>query len=136
MNFLTVKRNRKSYFDQKERQQRTSRLQLRQYYSLLSNNFETKYGLKIKKIQFTDETRSNDKIEIDILDNHEKLSTEHINIYKAKESTYLSNKSFQEFIDSGANFPSLFKAQKFQFKLNSLFEAKSNTKGFFFQSRT
>ena len=98
----------------------------------MSTNFELKYGLKIKKIQFVDEHRSFNDIEIDIMGNNEELTNDRINIYKAKESTNLSNKSFEEFIRSGANFPSLFTVQKFQLRLNGLFEPLSNTKGFYF----
>lgn len=53
-------------------------------------------------------------------------------IYKTKELTNLSDKSFQQFIDSGANFPTLFTAKKYQIRLNNIFKAQKNSKGYFF----
>lgn len=135
MNYLTVKRNRKTYFKQKDRQQRTSRFQLQEYYNFIASDFENKYGLKIKKIELVDETRRVDEVEIAILQNHEELTTQKLNMYKAKEITNLSDRSFVKFIDYGAYFPSLFTTKKYQLRLNGLFQVKCNTKGYYFDPR-
>lgn len=127
-----VTKPRKSYFKVGERQKMKSRAELRNYYNLISTDIENRYGLKIKKIEFIDKARASNAIDLDILDNHETLTNKKIEIYKAKESTNLSDKSFQKFFDSGANFPTLFTAKKYQLRLNSMFETKINSKGYYF----
>ena len=136
MRFICGKRStkpRKTYFNVGERQKMKSRAELRNYYNLISADIETRYGLKIKKIEFIDKARTTNAIDLVIFDNHESLTNNKIEIYKAKESTNLSDKSFQKFFDSGANFPTLFTAKKYQLRLNSLFETKINSKGYYFE---
>lgn len=125
-------RPRKNYFDSSERSKRRARAELQQYYDNFSTNFERRYGLKIKRIEFVDKDCSTDKIDLVILNNCDSIISKDIMIYKAKESTNLSDKSFQHFVEAGANFPTIFKAKKFQLKLNSVFKTYGNSRGYYF----
>ena len=128
-----ITKPRKSYFNVGERQKMKARAELWDYYNLISSDYERRFGLKIKKIELIDQTRSlNTKLDLVILSNNETLTNKHIDIYKTKEETYLSDRSFQKFFDSGANFPTLFTVKKYQLRLNNVFKIFSNTKGFYF----
>lgn len=127
-----VTRPRKNYFNLVERSKRATRVELRNYYNHISSGFEEKCGLKLKKIELIDKNRPTDDIEIRIIENQERLTNKDIELYKTKETTNLADKSFQKFIDSGANFPTLFKTKKYQLRLNNVFKVYNNEKGYFF----
>lgn len=126
---------RKSYFSVGERQKMKVRAELRDYFSLISSDYEQKFGFKIKKIELIDQTRPLNKLDLVVINNHETLTNKHIDVYRTKEVTNLSDKSFQKFFDSGANFPTLFTVKKYQLRLNNVFEIFSNTKGYYFNPK-
>ena len=123
---------RKSYFNVGERQKMKSRAELRGFYRLLSSDFERRYGLKVNKIELIDRERASGEIEINIIDNEQTLINKHIEIFKTKETTNLSDHSYLQFYYSGADFPSLFTIKKYKLRLNSLFETFNNPKGYYF----
>lgn len=130
--FTKVTKPRNSYFKVGERQKMKTRADLRYYYKLISSDFEKKYGLQIKQIELIDKTREINNIELIIINNHENLSKKSIDIYKTKEKTNLSDKAFQQFYESGADFPTLFTTKKYQLRLNSAFKVFKNSKGYYF----
>ena len=130
--FLNRKNNKK-FFQSQPKTQRTSRKQISQYFGWLHREvFQkhlTKYSLKLKKIEIVENDNRTENLEVDIKQNLEIPKASKIAMYEQKERSHLSDDAFQNFINAGANFPSLRFARECRTFLNSEFKWIPHTMG-------
>lgn len=136
--FPFLKRNNKfSYFKTEPRQRRKSTKQINDYLSWIHktiiSKYISKYRLKIHKIDIAQNDSDDDeelKVEINNTrtQNSDRLP---FSMYEQKEKSHMSDKSYQEFINAGANFPSLRFVKSCRKHLNSKFNFQKNTFGNF-----
>ncbi len=138
--FLT-RRNHKTYFQTERKTRSISRKYIIQYIDWFHLHFFEpfleKFGLRLHSIELVDHQHKVDKISIDIKPfNNQPLETletlndsKKFSIYRCKERKNISDSTYQDLINSGADFPSLRFVKEFRGFLDSEFEYKENSMG-------
>lgn len=116
--FLKKQVNRIGYAAQQSKQRRNSKNQIASYFKFLIiefiDIFLKKYQLKLAKVTLIDESEIVEELNIEFSVHSQTINTQSqekakrdIHLYKEKEMSNLSDKTWQSFINAGTNFGSL-----------------------------
>ena len=142
--FLSKKKNKLSYFESKRSHKNNIKHQITDIFKWFHREFLViifaKYGLKLVKIVLSEANLNSTATEAEIVDEmkieffeteNKKDLKQKIRLYKAKEENNISDKSYQDFINEGAQFGSLRFARKCRSILNNQFRHITNNHGVF-----